>query len=106
MCYLVCGSLSVSFGSIQLGFGLLVKVEAVVILGEVKVYISVLLYSNKLELFSVLRHVGHSVLFSLFFFFIFFLMVLFTDTVHWSCCIFIIKKKETISVFPPFYFQP
>ena len=58
------------FGSIQLGFGLLVKVEAVVILGEVKVYISVLLYSNKLELFSVLRHVGHSVLFSLFFFFI------------------------------------
>ena len=94
------------FGSIQLGFGLLVKVEAVVILGEVKVYISVLLYSNKLELFSVLRHVGHSVLFSLFFFFIFFLMVLFTDTVHWSRCIFIIKKKETISVFPPFYFQP
>ena len=48
------------FGSIQLGFGLLVKVEAVVILGEVKVYISVLLYSNKLELFSVLRHVGHT----------------------------------------------
>lgn len=50
------------FGSIQLGLGLLVKVEALVILGEVKVYTRILLYSNKLKLFSVLRHVGHSVL--------------------------------------------
>lgn len=38
--------------SIQIGFDLLVKVEVLVLLGEVKrrVYISVLLYSNKLEL--------------------------------------------------------
>ena len=34
VCYLVCGSLSVSFGSIQLGFGLLVKVEVIVLLGD------------------------------------------------------------------------
>lgn len=53
------------FGSIQLGLGLLVKVEALVILGEVKVYTRILLYSNKLKLFSVLSHVGHSVLSSL-----------------------------------------
>jgi hypothetical protein len=43
------GSLCVGFGSIQLGFGLLVNVGFLVLLGEieVRVYLSVLLYSNK-----------------------------------------------------------
>ena len=45
--YLVYGSLCMGFRLIQLGFGLLVKVEVLVLLGEIKtmVYMSVLLYS-------------------------------------------------------------
>lgn len=45
----------VSFGLIQLAFGI-VKIEDLVLLGEVKsrIYVSVLLYSNKLELFNKL----------------------------------------------------
>ena len=47
--YLVCGSLSMGFDFIQLGFCLLVKVEILVLLGEgtCRIYISVLLYSKK-----------------------------------------------------------
>jgi hypothetical protein len=43
------GFFCVHFGPIQLGFGLLVKVEFLFLQEEVKsmVYISVLLYSNK-----------------------------------------------------------
>ena len=43
----------VSFGLIQLGFGM-VKIEDLVLLVEVKsrIYISVLLYSNKIELIN------------------------------------------------------
>ena len=51
--YIVYGSLCMGFGLIQFGFGLLVEIEVLVLLGGVKsmVYISVL-YSNKLELFN------------------------------------------------------
>lgn len=48
--YVDYGSLCMGFGLFQFGFGLLVKIEVLVLLGGVKsmVYISVL-YSNKLE---------------------------------------------------------
>jgi hypothetical protein len=36
-CYLVNGSLCIVFGLIQLGFGLLVKVGVIVLLGKVKI---------------------------------------------------------------------
>ena len=51
--YVVYGSLCMVFGLIQFGFGLLVEIEVLVLLGGVKsmVYISVL-YSNKLELMN------------------------------------------------------
>ena len=71
------------FSPIQLGFGLQVKVEVLVLLGEVKsrVYISVLL------------HVGLGIFFSLYLFFLFFFLAGIVHKIHhilftsflWSC---------------------
>ena len=62
----------VGFSPIQLGFGLQVKVEVLVLLGEVKsrVYISVLL------------HVGLGIFFSLYLFFLFFFLAGIVHKIH------------------------